>query len=105
MQIDMSATIIHNLYKTTKRVDILTKELAIQQIIRLYFKISQRENKLLSAIPAIQPVRNENQPMVSGFGYRTDPFTKARKCMKGWTSHKTERLFLLRRWHRFSSGQ
>jgi murein DD-endopeptidase MepM/ murein hydrolase activator NlpD len=38
----------------------------------------------LSAIPAIQPVRNENlKRMASGFGYRTDPFTKARKMHEG----------------------
>jgi hypothetical protein len=36
---------------TTKRVDILNKELAIQQIIRLYFKISQRENYCLPFLP------------------------------------------------------
>jgi hypothetical protein len=32
---------------------------------------------ILSAIPAIQPVRNENlKQMASGFGYRTDPLPK-----------------------------
>lgn len=36
------------------------------------------------AIPAIQPVRNENlKQMASGFGYRTDPFTKVRKMHNG----------------------
>jgi murein DD-endopeptidase MepM/ murein hydrolase activator NlpD len=37
----------------------------------------------LSAIPAIQPVRNENLKRMAGFGYRTDPFTKARKMHEG----------------------
>ena len=42
------------------------------------------KNKLLAAIPAIQPVKTENlKRMVSGFGYRTDPFTKVRKMHEG----------------------
>jgi len=70
---------------TTKRVDILTKELAIQsQSLDYILKLAKEKNKLLSAIPAIQPVRNENlKRMASGFGYRTDPFTKARKMHEG----------------------
>jgi murein DD-endopeptidase MepM/ murein hydrolase activator NlpD len=47
-------------------------------------KMAKSKDKLLAAIPAIQPVRNENlKTMVSGFGYRTDPFTKARKMHEG----------------------
>jgi murein DD-endopeptidase MepM/ murein hydrolase activator NlpD len=54
------------------------------EIAGLHSKAGKRENKLLSAIPAIQPVRNENlKRMASGFGYRTDPFTKARKMHEG----------------------
>lgn len=70
---------------TTKRVDILTKELAIQsKSLDYILKLAKEKNKLLSAIPAIQPVRNENMKrMASGFGYRTDPFTKARKMHEG----------------------
>ena len=38
----------------------------------------------MASIPAIQPVRNEDlKRMSSGFGMRTDPFTKARKMHKG----------------------
>jgi len=71
--------------QTTKRVDILTKELAIQsKSLDYILKLAKEKNKLLAAIPAIQPVRNENlKHMASGFGYRTDPFTKARKMHKG----------------------
>ncbi|HJS00456.1 MAG TPA: M23 family metallopeptidase [Flavobacterium sp.] len=71
--------------QTTKRVDILTKELAIQsESLDYILKLAKEKNKLLAAIPAIQPVRNENlKHMASGFGYRTDPFTKARKMHKG----------------------
>ena len=70
---------------TTKRVDILRKELAIQsKSLDAILKLAKAKDKLLSAIPAIQPVRNENlKSMVSGFGYRTDPFTKARKMHEG----------------------
>jgi murein DD-endopeptidase MepM/ murein hydrolase activator NlpD len=70
---------------TTKRVDILNKELAIQsKSLDYILKLAKEKNKLLSAIPAIQPVRNENlKRMASGFGYRTDPFTKVRKMHEG----------------------
>jgi len=70
---------------TTKRVDVLRKELAIQsKSLDAILKLAKAKDKLLAAIPAIQPVRNENlKRMVSGFGYRTDPFTKARKMHEG----------------------
>lgn len=70
---------------TTKRVDIISKELAVQsKSLDYILKLAMAKNNLLSAIPAIQPVRNENlKHMASGFGYRTDPFTKARKMHEG----------------------
>ena len=70
---------------TTKRIDVLRKELAIQsQSLDDILKMAKAKDKLLAAIPAIQPVRNENlKSMASGFGYRTDPFTKARKMHEG----------------------
>ncbi|SEG02011.1 M23 family metallopeptidase [Flavobacterium urumqiense] len=70
---------------TTKRVDVLSKELAIQsKSLDIILDLAKAKNKLLAAIPAIQPVRNENlKQLASGFGYRTDPFTKARKMHKG----------------------
>jgi len=70
---------------TTKRIDVLRKELAIQsKSLDAILKMAEAKDKLLAAIPAIQPVRNENlKSMVSGFGYRTDPFTKARKMHEG----------------------
>jgi murein DD-endopeptidase MepM/ murein hydrolase activator NlpD len=70
---------------TTKRVDILSKELAIQsKSLDEIFKLAKAKNNLLSAIPAIQPVRNENlKRMASGFGYRSDPFTKVKKMHEG----------------------
>lgn len=70
---------------TTKRVDALSKELAIQsKSLDFILKLAKAKNNLLAAIPAIQPVRNENlKRMASGFGYRTDPFTKVRKMHEG----------------------
>ncbi len=83
--------------QTTKRVDILTKELAIQsKSLDYILKLAKEKNKLLAAIPAIQPVRNENlKHMASGFGYRTDPFTKARKMHEGmdFTAKKGTPIF------------
>jgi len=70
---------------TSKRVDVISKELAIQSnSLDEILKLAKDKNKLLSAIPAIQPVKNEQlKRMASGFGYRTDPFTKARKMHEG----------------------
>ncbi|MFM9826471.1 M23 family metallopeptidase [Flavobacterium sp.] len=70
---------------TTKRVDMISKELSVQsKSLDEIFKLAKAKNNLLAAIPAIQPVRNENLKRVaSGFGYRTDPFTKVRKMHEG----------------------
>jgi murein DD-endopeptidase MepM/ murein hydrolase activator NlpD len=70
---------------TTKRINVLSKELAIQsKSLDDILKLADAKSDLLAAIPAIQPVRNENlKQMASGFGYRTDPFTKARKMHEG----------------------
>ncbi|MBO9586664.1 MAG: M23 family metallopeptidase [Flavobacterium sp.] len=69
----------------TKRVDKLTKQLAIQsKSLDEILKLAGAKENLLLAIPAIQPVRNENLKRVaSGFGYRIDPFTKVRKMHNG----------------------
>ena len=78
---DNSALVIN----TTKRIDELSKELARQsKSLDQILELAKAKDKLLSAIPAIQPVKNENlKRMASGFGYRTDPFTKARKMHEG----------------------
>jgi len=65
----------------TKNMDILSKQLYIQsksldEIVRL----AENKEELLAAIPAIQPIKIENLTrMASGYGWRSDPFTKARK--------------------------
>ncbi|HEU0137024.1 MAG TPA: peptidoglycan DD-metalloendopeptidase family protein [Flavobacterium sp.] len=70
---------------TARRVDIISKELAIQShSLDEILKLAKEKSKLLSAIPAIQPIKNENlKAMASGFGYRSDPFTKVRKFHAG----------------------
>ncbi len=70
---------------TSKRVDVISKELVIQsKSLDEILKLAKEKNSLLAAIPAIQPVRNENlKQMASGFGYRNDPFTKVRKFHEG----------------------
>lgn len=70
---------------TTKRIDVMSKQLAIQsKSLDGILKLAEAKSDFLSAIPAIQPVRNENlKEIASGFGYRTDPFTKARKMHEG----------------------
>lgn len=69
---------------TSKKLDILTKQIVVQsKSLDEIALLAEEKEKLLSSIPAIQPVRNEDLTHVaSGFGYRTDPFTKARK--KHW---------------------
>jgi murein DD-endopeptidase MepM/ murein hydrolase activator NlpD len=70
---------------TSKRIDILSKQLAIQsKSLDEIVALAKQKNKLLAAIPAIQPVKNEQlKRMASGYGYRSDPFTKARKMHQG----------------------
>lgn len=70
---------------TSRNLDILTKQIVIQsKSLDEIAKLAENKEKLLAAIPAIQPVRNEDLTRVaSGYGYRTDPFTKARKFHYG----------------------
>ena len=70
---------------TSKRVDIISKELAIQsKSLDEILKLAKEKNQLLAAIPAIQPIKNEQMKrLASGFGYRNDPFTKVRKMHEG----------------------
>ena len=70
---------------TTKRIDILSKQMVIQsRSFDEVQKLALDKEKLLSAIPSIQPIKNENLTrMASGFGWRTDPFTKSRARHKG----------------------
>ncbi|MEX0997556.1 MAG: M23 family metallopeptidase [Flavobacteriaceae bacterium] len=70
---------------TNRRMDILTKQIVVQSksLDEITVLASEKE-KLLAAIPAIQPVANQDlSRMASGYGWRTDPFTKVRKFHHG----------------------
>ncbi|HHC78908.1 MAG TPA: M23 family metallopeptidase [Flavobacteriia bacterium] len=69
----------------TKNMDILSKQLYVQsKSLDEIIHLAEDKEKLLAAIPAIQPVRKEDLTRVaSGFGWRSDPFTKARKKHNG----------------------
>lgn len=69
----------------TKKMDILSKQLYIQsRSLDEIIGLAEDKEKLLASIPAIQPVNNEDLTrMASGYGWRSDPFTKARKMHKG----------------------
>ena len=71
--------------ETNKRIDILQKQIVVQSKSLDEIKLLAKEKeKFLATIPAIQPVKNEDLTrMASGFGYRTDPFTKVRKFHAG----------------------
>ncbi len=70
---------------TTKRLDIIQKQMVIQsKSLDEIAKLAEEKENLLAAIPAIQPINNEELTrMASGFGWRSDPFTKARKMHWG----------------------
>ncbi len=68
-----------------KKLDMLTKRIVVQsRSLDEIANLAENKEKLLAAIPAIMPVKNENlKRMASGYGWRTDPFTKARKFHHG----------------------
>lgn len=68
-----------------KNIDILTKQIVIQsRSLDEITQLAENKEKLFLAIPAIQPIKNEDMTrMASGYGYRSDPFTKAKKFHYG----------------------
>jgi len=71
--------------ESNKRIDILQKRIVVQsKSLDEIAKLAEEKEKFLAAIPAIQPVRNENLTrMASGYGMRSDPFTKVKKMHWG----------------------
>ncbi len=69
----------------TKRMDIIQKQMVIQsKSLDEITKLAAEKEKLLAAIPAIQPISNDKLTrMASGYGWRSDPFTEARKMHWG----------------------
>ena len=71
--------------KATKDIDVLSKQLVVQsKSLDEIVSLAKEKEKMLASLPAIQPVSNEYLTrMASGYGWRNDPFTKARKFHKG----------------------
>jgi murein DD-endopeptidase MepM/ murein hydrolase activator NlpD len=71
--------------ESNKRLDILLKQIVVQsKSLDEIAELAEEKEKLLAAIPAIQPVNNEDlKRMASGYGMRSDPFTKVRKMHYG----------------------
>ena len=71
--------------ESNKRLDILEKAIVVQsKSLDEIAVLAEDKEKFLIAIPAIKPVNNEDLTrMASGYGYRTDPFTKVRKFHYG----------------------
>jgi murein DD-endopeptidase MepM/ murein hydrolase activator NlpD len=67
-----------------RKIDMLQKSVVVQsKSLDEIAILAKDKEKLLTSIPAIQPIKNEELTrMASGYGYRTDPFTKVRK--KHW---------------------
>ena len=70
---------------TTRRVDEITRQLYIQsKSFDEVFEMAKNREKLLAALPAIQPISNRDLRRIgSYFGYRTDPFYKIEKFHEG----------------------
>ena len=70
---------------TTKRLDVLSKQTVGQsRSVDEIERLAENKAELIEAIPSIQPIKNQDLTrMASGYGYRTDPFTKKRRFHYG----------------------
>lgn len=71
--------------ESNRNIDILQKRIIVQsKSLDEITQLALEKEKFLQAIPAIQPVNNNDLTRIaSGYGYRTDPFTKAKKFHYG----------------------
>ncbi len=71
--------------ESSKRIDKLTKQIVVQsKSLDEIATLAEQKEELLATIPAIQPIQNSDlKRMASGYGWRSDPFTKARKFHYG----------------------
>lgn len=71
--------------ETTKNLDKLSKQLYIQsKSLDNVFEMAKNKSEMLAAIPAIQPISNQNLTRVaSGFGSRIHPIYKTKKLHTG----------------------
>ena len=69
----------------SEKMDRLENRLQSQSLsFKELLNIAKNKDKMLSSIPAIQPVSNKNlKQMASGFGYRIDPIYKTRQMHTG----------------------
>ena len=69
----------------TKRLDVLSKQTVVQsRSLDEIERLAANKAELIEAIPSIQPIKNHDLTrMASGYGYRTDPFTKKRRFHYG----------------------
>ncbi|MBQ4821582.1 M23 family metallopeptidase [Aquimarina sp. MMG016] len=70
---------------SSERIDKLTKQIVVQsKSLDVIADLAEQKEELLATIPAIQPIQNSDlKRMASGYGWRSDPFTKARKFHYG----------------------
>lgn len=71
--------------ESSQRIDKLTKQIVVQsKSLDEIAALAEQKEELLATIPAIQPIQNSDlKRMASGYGWRSDPFTKARKFHYG----------------------
>lgn len=71
--------------ESKKQIDKLTKQIVVQsRSLDEIKELAEQKEELLATIPAIQPIKNSDlKRMASGYGWRSDPFTKARKFHYG----------------------
>ncbi|HET8809595.1 MAG TPA: M23 family metallopeptidase [Flavobacteriaceae bacterium] len=71
--------------ETSKRMDVLSKQIVVQsKSLDKIVELAKEKEKLLAAMPAIQPVENENlKRMASGYGMRMHPILKYRRMHTG----------------------
>lgn len=73
------------LKETSEQMDLLEQRILGQSLsLRELQKLAKDKEKLLSCVPAIQPVNNKDlKRMVSGFGWRIDPIYKTSRMHTG----------------------
>lgn len=71
--------------ETAKKMDILEKQIVVEsKSLDEITKLAKKKEKLLAAIPAIMPVKNEDlKHMASGYGMRMHPILKILKMHNG----------------------
>lgn len=71
--------------ETSEQMDLLEQRILGQSLsLRELQKLAKEKEKLLSCVPAIQPVKNRDlKQLISGFGWRIDPVYKTSRMHTG----------------------